>query len=80
MSSDVVFAFDLGGVREWLVDRKTGCLVPKKLDLNDAFRVISQQHKILLPAWRENCFSIAKEKFSEENFVKEFRNLAEVLK
>ena len=75
-----VVAIDLGGVREWLVDMKSGNAVPEKADMNVAFRLISEQHDVLLPKWRKNCFRIAKEKFSEENFVKEFRNLAEVLK
>ena len=75
-----VVAFDLGGVREWLVDIRNGSAVPEKADMNVAFRLISEQHDVLLPKWRENCFRIAKEKFSEENFVKEFRKLAEVLK
>ena len=75
-----VVAFDLGGVREWLVDIKNGSAVPEKADMNVAFRLISEQHDTLLPEWRKNCFRIAKEKFSEENFVNEFKNLAEVLK
>ena len=73
-------AFDLGGVREWLVDTKNGCAVPEKADMNEAFRSLHKHHNILLPEMRKECFRIAKEKFSEENFVNEFRNLAEVLK
>ena len=75
-----VVAFDLGGVREWLVDIKNGFAVPEMADMNTAFRLIYQNYDILLPKMREDCFRIAAEKFSEENFVSRFKNLAEELK
>lgn len=73
-------AFDLGGVREWLSDEKNGFAAPEKADINVAFRLIFQHHDLLLPKMRKDCYHIAEEHFSEENFVKTFTDLTEKLK
>ena len=69
-------AFELGGVREWLRSVKYGFTVPEKADMNEAFRLLYQQHDILLPRMSRACREWTKEMFSEEKFVKKVKELA----
>ena len=75
-----VVAFDLGGIREYLSD-DCGCLVPEKNTETaaDMLKQLAQQPD-RLKTLGENGLQIVKNKFSEENFVNTFRNLAEGLK
>ena len=42
-----VAAFDLGGVREYLMDTKNGFAVPESGDMNVVFRLIYEQNFLL---------------------------------
>ena len=75
-----VVAFDLGGIREYLND-DCGRLIREK-DIDSGAEILKQlalQSELLQKLGR-NGLQIAKDKFSEEKFVNEFKNLAEVLK
>ena len=75
-----VAAFDLGGVREYLSPAR-GMLIPEK-DIAGAAERLSQFYLVpeLLTRFGEKSLQIAKNKFSEENFVNKFNDLTEVLK
>ena len=75
-----VVAFDLGGVREYL-SPACGMLIPEK-DIAGAAEKLSQFYFApeLLTSFGEKSLQIAENKFSEENFVNKFNDLAEVLK
>ena len=75
-----VAAFDLGGVREYL-SPACGMLIPEK-DISGAAERLSQFYLApeLLTRLGEKSLQIAKNKFSEENFVNKFNDLTEVLK
>ena len=75
-----VVAFDLGGVREYL-SPACGMLIPEK-NIAGAAEKLSQFYFApeLLTSFGEKSLQIAENKFSEENFVNKFNDLAEVLK
>ena len=77
-----VIAFDTGGVREWLADSENGIIVPEKATVaaGDKLAEICLGCPERLAAMGKKGMEMAKEKFSEENFVNRFRNLAEGLK
>jgi glycosyltransferase involved in cell wall biosynthesis len=75
-----VAAFDLGGVREYLVDTKNGFTVPEHGDMNKVLRHVYQNHEVLLPEMSRYAVELVKEKFSEEKFITAFNKLCEVLK
>lgn len=70
-------AFDLGGVREYLTD-ECGALVPEK-DLTSAAKIITDYYMdpSLLKKHGEYGTFLAKERFSEECFIREFSKLQE---
>ena len=74
-----VVTFDLGGVREYM-DNSCGRLIPEK-DLNSAVKALQElvQSPELLPKLSQKGLQIAQEKFSEKNFMNEFKNLMEAL-
>ena len=74
-----VVAFDLGGIREYLSD-DCGCLVPEKNTETaaDMLKQLAQQPD-RLKTLGENGLQIVKNKFSEENFVNKFNELAGTL-
>ena len=73
-----VVAFDLGGVREYLT-QAGGSLIPEK-NIAQAAKALTGYYlnPELLSKLGENGLWIAKNKFSEENFVKKFSSLTEV--
>ena len=74
-------AFDLGGIREWLNDGETGLLIPEKKILGAAAMLeLCRQRKELLEQLGNQAFELAKDKFSEENFVNNFKKLVEGIK
>ena len=75
-----VAAFDLGGVREYLVDTKHGFTVPEHGDMKKVLRHVYQNHEVLLPEMSRYAVELVKEKFSEEKFITAFNKLCEVLK
>ena len=77
-----VIAFDTGGVREWLSDSENGIIVPEKATVaaGEKLAELCLKHPERLAEMGKKGMEIAKEKFSEENFVKRFRKLAEGLK
>ena len=74
-----VAAFDLGGVREYLT-QACGSLIPEK-NIAKAAKALTGYYlnPELLSELGENGLWIAKNKFSEENFVKKFSSLTEVV-
>lgn len=74
-----VVAFDLGGVREYLTP-DCGALIPEK-DVGFAAGTLTRFHQTpeLLNELGANGALIAGNKFSEENFVKNFKQLTEEL-
>lgn len=76
-----VIAFDTGGVREWLLEFENGIVLPEK-------KVVAATgllgglacNKEALEAMGKRGIELAKEKFSEEKFVENFKKLPEVLK
>ncbi|MBP5299825.1 MAG: glycosyltransferase family 4 protein [Victivallales bacterium] len=75
-----VVAFDLGGVREWLQDEVTGCLVPP-LDtaamasrLEGLFRDPARARRL-----GENARGQIRERFAPETFLASFRKLTEAV-
>ena len=73
-----VIAFDTGGVREWLSDAENGILVPEKASFSAAEKLAELANsREELAAMGKRGLELAGEKFSEENFVKRFKNLAE---
>ena len=75
-----VIAFDTGGVREWLADAENGILVPEKASFAAAEKLAELANaRDALAAMGKKGLELAGEKFSEENFVKRFKNLAETL-
>ena len=75
-----VVAFDTGGVREWLSSSENGIVVPEKKTIGAAgmLGVLAQNRK-LLESMGKRGTELAKEKFSEEQFVKKFQQLLELL-
>jgi len=75
-----VAAFDLGGVREWLHDGRNGFLIAEK-DCAGLTEILKKSAED--PAELERMgrcgMKIAKEMFSEENFINMFKNLTEGL-
>ena len=76
-----VAAFDLGGVREWLCDGENGLLIAEK-KINQAALVLKDfaENRKLLEQMGQRALILAKEKFSEENFVNDFKKIAEGIK
>ena len=74
-----VVAFDIGGVREYLTDG-CGSLIPEK-NLSRAAEALTAYYlnPELLSELGKNGLRIAGNKFSEENFVKKFDSLTEVV-
>ena len=75
-----VVAFDRGGVREWLDEPRNGFAVPEYGNLENALGLLAQNPGDILHKMGEYGRKLAIEKFSEENFVHKFNELAEVLK
>ena len=76
-----VIAFDTGGVREWLVPLENGIIAPEKADVTAAGMLGGlAQNRQVLEAMGKRGLKLAKEKFSEEKFVENFKKLAEELK
>ena len=76
-----VIAFDVGGVREWLSEFENGILVPEKTFIAAAAMLEGlAQNREALAAMGKRGRELAKEKFSEEKFVDNFKKLPEVLK
>ena len=75
-----VVAFDRGGVREWLDEPRNGFAVPEYGNLENALGLLAQNPGDILHKMGEYGRKLAIEKFSEENFVNKFNELAEVLK
>ena len=75
-----VVAFDTGGVREWLSASENGIIVPEKKTVAAAgmFGVLAQNRELLESMGKKGT-ELAKEKFSEEQFVKKFQQLLELL-
>lgn len=73
-----VAAFDLGGVREYLADIKNGFAVPESGDMNIVFRQI-YEHPELLPGLSKAALEMVEEKFSEDMFIKKFKEICGVL-
>ena len=70
-------AFDLGGVREWLNDGENGLLIPeKKIKALTGMLGVCGTAPKLLERLGKRALALAKENFSESNFVNEFKNLA----
>jgi glycosyltransferase involved in cell wall biosynthesis len=76
-----VVAFDIGGVREWLSDFENGIAVPEK-KLVAAAGILGglARNRQALEKMGKRGRDLAKEKFSEEKFVKKFKEICEVLK
>ena len=73
-----VIAFDVGGVREWLSPLENGILVPEKADVTAAGMLGGlAQNRAALEAMGKRGLELAKEKFSEEAFMKKFNELYE---
>ena len=76
-----VIAFDTGGVREWLTQLENGIIVPEKADVTAAGMLGGlAQNREALEAMGKRGLELAKEKFSEEKFVENFKKLPEELK
>ena len=76
-----VIAFDTGGVREWLTQLENGILVPEKAAVTAAGILGGlAQNREALEAMGKRGLTIAKERFSEEKFVENFKKLSEELK
>lgn len=75
-----VVAFDLGGVREWLSDLENGIAIPEKNVVAAAgFLGSLSGNREALEDMGNRGRKLAKEKFSEENFIKNFNKLCGVL-
>ena len=75
-----VVAFDLGGVREWLVDNKNGFAVPEGADAGSALKLLAAHPEDFFGRMSRFAVTFAQEHFSEENFMKEFEKLCEGMK
>jgi len=75
-----VVAFDLGGVREWLIDNENGFAVPEGADAGSALKKMFDNPEHFFDRMSRAGTELAKEKFSEEMFIKKFNDLGEVLK
>ena len=75
-----VIAFDTGGVREWLSHLENGIIVPEKADVTAAGMLggLAQNPRALAMMGKRGL-ELAKEKFSEETFVENFKKLPEEL-
>lgn len=76
-----VVAFDLGGVREWLIEFENGILVPEKKTVAaaDILGGLSYNRQALENMGKRGL-ELAQNKFSEEKFVENFKKICEVLK
>ena len=73
-----VIAFDLGGVREWLADGENGFALPEKQVVTVAGVLGGWANAPeMLNEMSQNAIKLAKERFSEENFVNRFNALLE---
>lgn len=73
-----VIAFDLGGVREWLADGENGFALPEKQVVTVAGVLGGWANAPeMLKEMSQNGIKLAKERFSEENFVNRFNALLE---
>ena len=70
-----VVAFDLGGVREWLVDNKNGFAVPEGADAGLALKIMYDNPEYFFNKMSRFGVELVKEKFSEETFIKKFNEL-----
>ncbi|MBR7104126.1 MAG: glycosyltransferase family 4 protein [Lentisphaeria bacterium] len=75
-----VVAFDLGGVREWLVNGKNGFAVPEGADAVPALKLLAAHPEDFFGRMSRFAVTFAQEHFSEENFMKEFEKLCEGMK
>ena len=76
-----VIAFDTGGVREWLTQLENGIIVPEKADVTAAGMLGGlAQNREALEKMGKRGLELAREKFSEEKFVENFKKLSEALK
>ena len=73
-------AFDLGGVQEWLIDGKNGFAIPEGTDASTALKRLFANPEHFFDSMSRAGVQLAKEKFSEERFIKKFNELCEVLK
>ncbi len=76
-----IVSFDTGGVREWLADCANGLLAAER-DCAALAEILkkSAENPAELERMGKCAMKLAKEKFSEENFVENFKKLQEVLK
>ena len=74
-----VAAFDLGGVREWLRDNENGFAIPEGGDAGAVLKRIFEHPDAFFSRMSHAGMELAKEKFSEEMFIKKFKELCEVL-
>ena len=76
-----VVAFDLGGVREYLDLGECGVLIPER-NISAAAKKLEEFYTFptLLQKAGENGLRIVKENFSEDNFVDNFKKIAEGIK
>ena len=76
-----VIAFDTGGVREWLLEFENGIVVPEKKVVAAAGILGGLAgNREVLETMGKRGIELAKEKFSEEKFVENFKKLPEALK
>ena len=74
-----VVAFDLGGVREWLIDNKNGFAVPEGGDAGAVLKKMFAHPELFFNRMSHAGRELVKEKFSEEVFIKKFNELCEDL-
>ncbi len=67
---------DEGGLKETIIDKKTGKLIPAKYTLKDLINAISWMTPERALAMRKDCEEHAK-KFSKERFIKEMKEIVE---
>ncbi len=72
--------FDSGGVREWLIDGKTGFAVSDCAGAKAALKTMYDHPERFFDRMSHAATQLTKEKFSEEMFIKKFNELCEVLK
>jgi glycosyltransferase involved in cell wall biosynthesis len=71
-----VAGFDVGGVREFLIDQKTGILI-RPFNLEDMAETVTRLYADsgLRQELGDNGIKLAREKFSKQHFLTEFQNL-----
>ena len=70
-----VVAFDLGGVREWLIDHENGFAVPEGTDAGSVLKKMFDHPEHFFNKMSSAGTALTKEKFSEEMFIKKFNEL-----